>query len=110
MSRLRAAALVATAFLAIAVPPAAAGSKLSVPDARARAMEFAVSTCGHDKSCVDSGVLNCRRHSRNIVFCRIFDHRDTEVQGRFVCDRLVRLARRPPSRRVRVTGLGRWHC
>ncbi|MGE5407690.1 MAG: hypothetical protein ACM3NV_03665 [Syntrophothermus sp.] len=110
MSRLRAAALVATASLAIAVPPAAAGSTLSVRDARERASEFAASTCDHDQSCVDSGVLNCRRQGRNIVFCRIFDRRDTEVQGRFVCNRLVRLARRPPSRRVQVTGLGRWHC
>jgi hypothetical protein len=111
MSRLsQLAVLAAVAFLTFGAAAALAGSRLEVSRARDRAVAFADSTCGHDKSCVDSGVLNCRRGGRNIVFCRIYDHRKTEVQGAFVCNRLVRLAQKPPSRRVRVTGLGRWHC
>jgi hypothetical protein len=95
---------------AMAALPAEAGAKLTIPAARERAAAFAANTCAHDKSCANSGVRGCRRHSERIILCRIFDHRKTEEQGNFVCTRLVRLALKPPSARVFVTGLSDWAC
>jgi hypothetical protein len=54
--------------------------------------------------------MNCRRQGRNIALCRIFDERKTRVQGRYTCQRLVRVALDPATRRTPVTGLGSWHC
>lgn len=102
-------AVAALVMLAVLAIPADA-VELAIPDARAKAKVFATSTCSHDKQCIRSGVLNCRRHSAHIGFCRIFLKRHTKVQGRYVCHRLVRLAIKPKTHRIPVTGLGRWHC
>ena len=56
------------------------------------------------------GVLNCNRQSLHVVFCRIFDERSTESQGKYECNRLIRVALDPNTFRVVVTGLGPWHC
>jgi hypothetical protein len=102
--------LLAAALLLVSAPPALAGEKLSIPDARERAGTFAASTCEHDSSCHKAGVQNCRRLADRVVLCRIFDHRKTNEQGNFLCTRLVRLARKPPEPGVQVTGVSDWTC
>jgi hypothetical protein len=106
---LRIALATAALFAALALP-AQAGEKLSIPDARARADNYAETTCKHDSSCAKAGVKNCRRHSARVVLCRIFDHRKTEEQGNFVCTRLVRLSLKPKSGKIPVTGVSDWSC
>jgi len=88
----------------------AAGPKLRIDRAGERSARFAERTCDRDRNCVRHGVLNCRRQARRVVICRVFDERDTRAQGRYECSRLIRVALAPASRRVAVTGLGRWHC
>lgn len=88
----------------------AAAAVLPVSGAQDRSLAFAKRTCSHDKACVDYGVLNCDRQSSHVVLCRIYDERDTKVQGRYRCERMIRLAFHPVTRKVPVTGLGRWHC
>lgn len=78
--------------------------------ARERAAEFAHSTCERDGRCIDSGVRGCRRHRARVVLCRIFDRRQTEAQGSYICTRLVRLSLRPRSHRIPVTGVSEWSC
>lgn len=102
--------LALSALLAGLAQPAAALLKLSIPDARERSVAFAKNTCDRDKHCVRYGVLNCRREAPRVVFCRIFDERHTGVQGRYKCHRLIRLGLDPRTRRIPVTGIGRWHC
>jgi hypothetical protein len=106
--------LLALALLgALAIPPGsalAASPKLPIDAAAERSAGFAERTCDHDRSCVRHGVLNCRRQSRRVVLCRVFDERDTSAQGRYECSRLIRLALDPATGRVPVTGLGRWQC
>jgi hypothetical protein len=99
-----------TALTLVLSSVAAAADTLPIPRARERATDFAKSTCAHDKSCARAGVLRCRRQTDHIVLCRIFDHRKTEAQGSFVCTRLVRLALKPRSHRVQVTGVSDWAC
>jgi hypothetical protein len=102
--------IVAAGCIALTAPAAlAVAAKLPVPLASERSSRFAKGTCDRDKHCVRYGVLNCRRQSRRVVLCRIFDERKTEVQGRYRCNRLVRVGLDPPHR-TPVTGLGRWHC
>jgi hypothetical protein len=96
--------------LALAVPSALAVSKLTIPKARERSERFARRTCAHDGHCVRHGVLNCRRQGPRTVLCRIFDERATGAQGRYRCNRLIRVTLDPPSGRRPVTGIGRWHC
>jgi hypothetical protein len=96
--------------LAISAAVPADASEVTIPRAREKAAGFAENTCSHDKACVEQGVLNCRRQSAHLAFCRIFIGRRTEVQGRYTCDRLIRLAMDHETHRVRVTGLGRWNC
>ena len=110
MSRRLVLLLAAAALLLVSAPPALAGEKLSIPDARERAGTFAASTCEHDSSCHNAGVQNCRRLADRLVLCRIFDHRKTDEQGNFLCTRLVRLARQPPEPGVKVTGVSDWTC
>ena len=98
------------AALAALAAPAAAAVRLDVPTAERRAAEFAERTCANDKSCAGSGVSNCRRQSPHIVLCRIYLRRHTRAQGRYECSRLARFAIDPKTRRVPVTGVGRWHC
>jgi hypothetical protein len=93
---------------ALAAP--AAALKLEIDRATERSLDFAEGTCNRDHECVRSGVLNCRRQARMVVLCRIFDERRTRVQGRYRCERLIRLSLDPRTRRVPITGLGRWHC
>jgi hypothetical protein len=104
-----AAGLVLCAALGALAGPAMA-LRLSIDRAGDRSLDFAERTCTRDKHCVRFGVLNCRRQSRHIVLCRIFDERKTAVQARYRCDRLIRLSLDPRTRRLPVTGLGRWHC
>jgi hypothetical protein len=99
-----------TALTLVMAPLAGGADKLPIARARERAIDFAKSTCAHDKSCVRSGVIECRRQTDHIVLCRIFDRRRTEAQGSFVCTRLARLALKPPSHRVLVTGVSDWDC
>jgi hypothetical protein len=109
VARMLSIALALLAAAAISAGAAGATGKLAVPVAADRAATFAKRTCAHDQSCVRSGVSNCRRESRRVVFCRIFLRRRTEVQGRYECTRLIRLAPASASH-ARVTGIGRWHC
>jgi hypothetical protein len=111
MTRARAAAA-ALALCALLGPlaPAASALKLEIERASDRSVDFAEQTCARDKLCVRSGVLNCRRQAPRVVLCRIFDERKTQVQGRYRCERLIRLSLDPKSLRLPITGLGRWHC
>jgi hypothetical protein len=101
---------VAALLTIFALPAAAGGKKLTIPAARERAAKYAATTCKHDESCAKAGVKNCRRHSRRVVLCRVFDHRKTEEQGNFLCTRWVRLSLRPKSGRIPVTGVSDWRC
>ncbi|HEY5976642.1 MAG TPA: hypothetical protein VIT85_02190 [Solirubrobacterales bacterium] len=108
MSAVRALAAVLALGAVLAVP--AGALELEIDRASDRSVEFAQRTCDRDRYCVRQGVLNCRRHSPRVALCRIFNERRTPVQGSYRCDRLIRLSLDPRSRRVPVTGLGRWHC
>ncbi len=103
------ASILALAVLATAAEPALA-LRLDIERAERRAADFAKRTCARDRHCVRHGVLNCRRQARRVVLCRVFDDRKTRIQGRYRCRRLVRLSLDPRTRRVPITGLGRWHC
>jgi hypothetical protein len=100
----------AVLVLASLFPLAAGADELSVSRAKERAAKYAESTCAHDKSCARASVKSCRRQSRHVVLCRVFDHRKTEAQGRFVCTRLIRLSLDPRTHRVPVTGVSSWDC
>lgn len=97
-------------FTLATAPFAAAADQLTIPRARDRAAAYADQTCSHDASCARSGVQTCRRQSGRIVICRIFDHRKTDIQGSFLCTRLVRLALDLRTNRVPVTGVSSWEC
>lgn len=107
------AALVACAMLVACCGPTAASAhaptRLTVRGASERSSRFAKHTCARDKHCVGSGVLNCRRQAPRVVLCRVYDERDTRIQGRYRCDRLIRVSL-VPRRGIPVTGLGRWRC
>jgi hypothetical protein len=90
--------------------PAAAAVVLPVNTAAEKAFVFAKHTCSHDPNCVKYGVTNCRRISLHVVFCRIFDERETVAQGRYHCTKLVRVALDPVTYRVLVTGTGPYQC
>lgn len=105
--------LASVLLVTLALPTAsalAAGAKLSIDAATERSARFAERICDRDRNCIRHGVLNCKRQSRRVALCRIFDVRKTRVQGRYECSRLIRVALDPASGRVPVTGLGRWHC
>jgi hypothetical protein len=104
------ASLTLLAALALPAGSALAGLKLPIGTAVERSADFAQRTCHQDRNCVRHGVRNCRRQSRRVVLCRIFDERKTPVQGRYECSRLIRLSLDPQTGRVPVTGLGRWQC
>lgn len=101
---------VAACALFAAAAPSANGAELTVPAASEKAATFAGNTCDRDKSCILDGVLNCRSHTPHVAFCRIFLKRRTDVQGVYACSRLIRLSIDHRTHRVRVSGLGRWHC
>ena len=108
----RSAVLALALAATLAIPPgsALAGAKLSIDASAERSERFAERTCDRDRNCVRHGVLNCKRQTRRVVLCRIFDERKTGAQGRYECSRLIRVALDPASGRVPVTGLGRWQC
>jgi hypothetical protein len=83
---------------------------LPVGAAAERSADFAKRICARDEHCVRHGVMNCRRQSARVVLCRIFDERDTQIQGRYRCNRQVRVSLDPKTRRRPITGLGGWHC
>lgn len=110
VKRLIGAAIALCAVLAVLALPATAAVKLPVEVAAEKSFVFAKRTCAHDRNCVRYGVLNCRRQSLHVVFCRIFDERSTVAQGKYECSRLIRVALDPYTYRIQVTGLGSWHC
>lgn len=87
-----------------------AAIKLPVRTAANKSFLFAKNTGSHDSNCVRYGVENCRRISLHVVFCRIFDERDTAAQGKYTCDKLIRVAVDLSTYRVLVTGNGPYHC
>jgi hypothetical protein len=110
VKRLIGAALALCAVIAALALPASAAVKLPVELAAEKSFIFAKHTCAHDANCVRYGVLNCNRQSLHVVFCRIFDERNTPAQGKYECNRLIRVALDPNTYRIQVTGLGPWHC
>lgn len=109
-SRSLAALVACAALLALPAASPAAGPELPIGAAADRSARFAERLCDRDRNCVRHGVLNCRREAARVVICRIFDERDTRAQGRYECNRLIRVGFDPATGRVPVTGLGRWHC
>lgn len=97
-------------LLAAAAMPAAAAVKLPVQTAANKSFVFAKHTCSHDFNCVRFGVRNCRRISLHVVFCRIYLDRNTQAQGNYTCQKLVRVVVDPITYRVVVTGDGPYHC
>ncbi len=95
---------------AFAGPAAAGEAKLTIPRATARAGNFAESTCKQDESCVRSGVLSCDRKGDLVVHCRIFDERQTDAQGKYRCNREIRIVMDRQTLKAPVNGLGRWRC
>ena len=103
-------ALVLCAAMAALAAPAVAELTLTVPNANERSADFAERICARDELCVRHGVMNCRRQSARVILCRIFDERDTQIQGRYQCNRQVRVSLDPKTRRRPITGIGDWHC
>jgi hypothetical protein len=103
-------ASLALALAGLGAGAAAASVGLTMAAAEARSSEYARHTCAHDPSCVSHGVLNCRGQGRRVALCRIYDERRTRVQGRYRCERLIRVILDPGSARRPIDGLGRWHC
>jgi hypothetical protein len=103
-------ALAVLALTSVLAAPALAGVKLPIHTAGEKAFVFAKHTCAHDRSCVRYGVTNCHRQSLHVVICRIFDERSTSAQGRYDCQRLVRVALDPATYRILVTGQSKWTC
>jgi len=110
VKRLVSLALATCAVLGVLALPAIGAVKLPIQTAADKSFIFAKHTCSHDSNCVKYGVTNCRRISLHVVFCRIFDERSTEAQGRYDCQKLVRVALDPITYRVLVTGQGSWQC
>src|SRR6201996_5013098 len=79
---------------AVAMPVAAA-VKLPVSTAANKAFVYAKHTCAHDVHCVKYGITNCRRISLHVVFCRMFNERSTAGQGRYACQKYVRVVLDP---------------
>jgi hypothetical protein len=102
--------LATCAVVGVLALPAMAAVKLPIKTAADKSFIFAKHTCAHDHNCVKYGVTNCRRISLHVVFCRIFDERSTPAQGRYPCQKLVRVALDPITYRVLVTGQGAWQC
>ncbi len=99
--------LIALASLA---PHAVAMARLPMRLAVHRSTVFAKHICAHDRNCVRYGVSSCRRQSGRVVFCRIFDARDTVAQGKYRCQRRIRVTLNPVTGRAPVTGVGPWRC
>jgi hypothetical protein len=110
VKRLFCALLASLVLLGTVAMPVAAAVKLPVQVAGAKAFIFAKHTCSHDVHCVKYGVTNCRRISLHVVFCRMFVERSTPSQGRYGCQKLVRVILDPITGRIVVTGTSSWAC
>jgi hypothetical protein len=105
------AALLASFMLLCAVAmPVAAAVKLPAQLAGEKAFVFAKHTCSHDIHCVKYGITNCNRQSLHVVLCRMYVERSTPAQGRYACQKLVRVALDPITYRIVVTGTTSWNC
>jgi hypothetical protein len=97
-------------LLGVAAMPVAAAVKLPVHLAGDKAFIFAKHTCAHDVHCVKYGITNCRRGSLHVVFCRMYVERSTAAQGRYACQKYVRVALDPITYKILVTGTSKWAC
>ncbi len=111
MGILRSLVVIAILCAMLALPAESlGGAKLPLPAASEKAAEFAENTCHRDEGCTGHGVSNCHRERARLAFCHIYIKRSTQVQGKYKCTRLIRLALIPHTRHAKVTGLGHWHC
>jgi hypothetical protein len=108
--RLLCAFLASLLLLATAAMPAAAAVKLPVKLASDKAFVFAKHTCAHDIHCVKYGITNCNRQSLHVVLCRMYVERSTPAQGRYACQKLVRVILDPITYKIVVTGTSSWNC
>jgi hypothetical protein len=97
-------------LLATVAMPAVAAVKLPAKLAGVKAFVYAKHTCAHDVHCVKYGITNCNRQSLHVVFCRMYVERSTAAQGRYACQKLVRVALDPISYKILVTGTSEWNC
>jgi hypothetical protein len=97
-------------LLATVAMPAVAAVKLPAKLAGTKAFIYAKHTCAHDLHCVKYGITNCNRQTLHVVLCRMYVERSTAAQGRYACQKLVRVALDPISYRIVVTGTSPWNC
>jgi hypothetical protein len=97
-------------LLATVAMPAVAAVKLPVQTAGNKAFQFAKHTCAHDLHCVKYGITNCNRQSLHVILCRMYVERSTPAQGRYACQKLVRVVLDPITYRIVVTGTSSWNC
>ena len=110
VKRLFCALLASFVLLATVAMPAVAAVKLPVQLAGNKAFVFAKHTCAHDVHCVKYGITNCNRQSLHVVFCRMYVERSTPAQGRYACQKLVRVVLDPITYKILVTGTSNWDC
>ena len=110
VKRLFCALLAAAVLLATVAMPVAAAVKLPAKLAGEKAFVFAKHTCAHDIHCVKYGITNCRRVSLHQVLCRMYVERSTPSQGRYACQKYVRVVLDPITYKVVVTGTSNWAC
>jgi hypothetical protein len=110
VKRLFCALLASLVLLGTVAIPVAAATKLPVQAAGAKALVFAKHTCGHDVHCAKYGVTNCRRINLHAVDCRMFVERSTPFQGRYGCQKLVRVVLDPGTDKIVVAGTSSWTC
>src|SRR5262249_32816674 len=94
---------------AVAMPVAAAVKSPAQP-AGEKASVSAKHTFSHDTPCAKYGIPNCNRQGGHVVLCRIYVERSTRAQGRYACQKLVRVALAPIPYRIVVTGTTSWNC
>ncbi len=110
VKRMFCALLAAFVLLATVAMPAVAAVKLPVSTAAHKAFDYAKHTCAHDVHCVKYGTTNCRRGSLHVVFCRMYVERSTPAQGRYACQKYVRVVLNPIDYNIVVTGTSDWAC
>jgi hypothetical protein len=110
VKRLFCALLASFVLLGTVAMPAVAAVKLPVSTAGNKAFVYAKHTCAHDVHCVKYGITNCRRISLHVVFCRMFNERSTAGQGRYACQKYVRVVLDPITYKILVTGTSGWAC
>ena len=110
VKRLWCALLASFVLLATVAMPAVAAVKLPVQLAGNKAFAFAKHTCAHDVHCVKYGITNCNRQSLHVIICRMYNERSTPAQGRYACQKLVRVVLDPITYKIVVTGTSDWSC